>query len=95
MEDVDIYNLPIWSIRRLFGTFGGHLVYFPRFGMLYQEKSGNPDPYWYIFIFLNTDIFSTDFLSPYILYNDVSSTNTTYIPIYNHKQNYLDEFQSG
>jgi hypothetical protein len=25
-----------------FGIFSGHLVYFPRFGMLYREKSGNP-----------------------------------------------------
>jgi hypothetical protein len=25
-----------------FGVFYGHLVYFSRFGMLYQEKSGNP-----------------------------------------------------
>jgi hypothetical protein len=39
----------IWSILRPFGIFCGHLVYFiviwyifPRFGMLYQEKSGNP-----------------------------------------------------
>jgi hypothetical protein len=29
----------LWS----FGIFCGHLVYLPRFGMLYQEKSGNPD----------------------------------------------------
>jgi hypothetical protein len=28
----------LWS----FGIFCGHLVYFPRLGMLYQEKSGNP-----------------------------------------------------
>jgi hypothetical protein len=25
-----------------FGTFCGHLVHFPRFGILYREKSGNP-----------------------------------------------------
>jgi hypothetical protein len=25
-----------------FGIFYGHLVYFSHFGMLYQEKSGNP-----------------------------------------------------
>jgi hypothetical protein len=25
-----------------FGLFWGHLVYFSRIGMLYQEKSGNP-----------------------------------------------------
>jgi hypothetical protein len=37
----------LWS----FGIFCGRLVYFvvvwyifPRFGLLYQEKSGNPDP---------------------------------------------------
>jgi hypothetical protein len=36
-----------WSTFRQFGIFDGHLVYivvyFPCFGMLYQEKSGNPD----------------------------------------------------
>jgi hypothetical protein len=26
-----------------FGIFVGYLVHFPRFGMLYKEKSGNPD----------------------------------------------------
>jgi hypothetical protein len=41
--------MAITSIFRLFGIFYGHLVYFlpfwyilPVFGMLYQEKSGNP-----------------------------------------------------
>jgi hypothetical protein len=40
----------IWSILRPFGIFHYHLVncmviwyIFPRFGMLLQEKSGNPD----------------------------------------------------
>jgi hypothetical protein len=28
------------------GIFYGHLVYFSRFGMLYPEKSGNPDVDW-------------------------------------------------
>jgi hypothetical protein len=47
MEDVGI--MTIWSILRPFGIVCGHLAYvmviwyvFPRFGMLYQEKSGNP-----------------------------------------------------
>jgi hypothetical protein len=41
--------MSIWSILRPFGICCLHLVYFmdfgyifPRFGMLYQEKSGNP-----------------------------------------------------
>jgi hypothetical protein len=41
----------IWSILRPFGLFCGHLVYFvaiwsifSRFGMLFKEKSGNPEP---------------------------------------------------
>jgi hypothetical protein len=41
--------MPIWSILRPLEIFYGHLVdfvviwyIFPRFGMLYQEKSGNP-----------------------------------------------------
>jgi hypothetical protein len=44
-----VYLTAIWSISLPFGIFFGHLVYFmviwyivPRFGMLYQEKSGNP-----------------------------------------------------
>jgi hypothetical protein len=44
-----VYFLAIWSIFRPFGicilwpfgAFYGHLVYFPRFGMLYQEIYGN------------------------------------------------------
>jgi hypothetical protein len=43
------YFTAIWSILRLFGIFGnlfsicyGYLLYFSRFGMLHQEKSGNP-----------------------------------------------------
>jgi hypothetical protein len=41
MEGADIFygNLDIvWQI----GIFGGNLMYVPRFGVLYQEKSGNP-----------------------------------------------------
>jgi hypothetical protein len=34
----------VWSILRPFGIFYGHLVYFTRFGILCQEKSGSPDP---------------------------------------------------
>jgi hypothetical protein len=45
-----VYFTDIWSILRTFGLFYGHLVYsfpfwwyiFLCFGMLYQEKSGNP-----------------------------------------------------
>jgi hypothetical protein len=32
----------IWYIAWLIGIVYGHLVYFPRFGMLYKKKSGNP-----------------------------------------------------
>jgi hypothetical protein len=32
-----------WSILLLFGIFYGYLVYFSRFGILYQEKSANPE----------------------------------------------------
>jgi hypothetical protein len=48
MEDVRIFNghlvhftvfcYIIWT----FGVVRGNLVYFSRFGILYQEKSGNP-----------------------------------------------------
>jgi hypothetical protein len=41
--------MAIWSILRPLEIFYSHLVYFvviwyisPRFGILYQEKSGNP-----------------------------------------------------
>jgi hypothetical protein len=37
-----VYFTAIVSILWPFGIFCGHLVYFPRFGILYQEKSGNP-----------------------------------------------------
>jgi hypothetical protein len=40
--------MALWSVLRSFGIFYGHLeyfgfllVYFSRFGMLYEEKSGN------------------------------------------------------
>jgi hypothetical protein len=43
------YYLALWNILRLFGTFYGHFgnseatwYYFTRFGVLCQEKSGNP-----------------------------------------------------
>jgi hypothetical protein len=46
-----VYFVSIWSILRALEIFFGHVVYFvviwyifPRFGMLYQEKSGNPGP---------------------------------------------------
>jgi hypothetical protein len=40
-----VYFTAIWYICWSFGTiFVGHLVYFSRFGILYQEKSGNPGP---------------------------------------------------
>jgi hypothetical protein len=53
MEDVGLFYghlvffTPIWYVLWSFGIFYGHLVYthiyiFPRFGMFYQIKSGNP-----------------------------------------------------
>jgi hypothetical protein len=48
VEDVGhlvlVYFMTIWYILWSFGIFYGHLVYFYRFGMLYLEKSGNPEP---------------------------------------------------
>jgi hypothetical protein len=35
-------NWSIWYILWSFGLFYGNLVYFPRFGILHLEKSGNP-----------------------------------------------------
>jgi hypothetical protein len=37
-----VYFTTIWYILWPFNIFYGPLVYFSRFGMLYQEKSGNP-----------------------------------------------------
>jgi hypothetical protein len=48
MEDVGlfyghlVYFTTIWYIVRPFGILYDSLVYFSHFGMLYQEKSGNP-----------------------------------------------------
>jgi hypothetical protein len=46
MEDVVVYLMAIWFILRQFCIFCGHLPStistFFRFGMLHQEKSGNP-----------------------------------------------------
>jgi hypothetical protein len=37
-----IYFTAIWFILWTFGIFFGNLVYFPRFGTLWLDKSGNP-----------------------------------------------------
>jgi hypothetical protein len=41
MEEVGIF-LAIWYILRTFGIFVSHFDLFSRFGMLHQDKSGNP-----------------------------------------------------
>jgi hypothetical protein len=41
MENVGIF-MDIWNILRPFRIFRGNLGYFSHFGMLHQEKSGNP-----------------------------------------------------
>jgi hypothetical protein len=53
MEDVGKFygalgNFPaIWHILWQFSTFSPVLVHFTRFGMLHQEKSGNPEQWSY------------------------------------------------
>jgi hypothetical protein len=42
IEDVGTFFV-IWSILRPFGVIYDHLVYFPHFVLLCQEKYGNPD----------------------------------------------------
>jgi hypothetical protein len=43
------YSKDIWDILCPFGTFFVRLVYFSGFGIMYQEKSGNPGTViWYI-----------------------------------------------
>jgi hypothetical protein len=51
-----VYFITIWSILRPLYIFYGHLVYFVviwhifhRFGILDQEKSGNPGPHPFLF----------------------------------------------
>jgi hypothetical protein len=37
-----MYFMAIWNILRTFGIFYDLLVHFSGFGIMYQEKSGNP-----------------------------------------------------
>jgi hypothetical protein len=39
LVQITVFCYILWT----FGKFRGNLVYFSRFGILYQEKSGNPD----------------------------------------------------
>jgi hypothetical protein len=36
------YFIGTWNILLRFGTFCNHLVHFSGFGIMYQDKSGNP-----------------------------------------------------
>jgi hypothetical protein len=47
------YLTASWYILWPFNIFYSRLVHFPRFGMLHQEKSGNPDRYWLATIAFN------------------------------------------
>jgi hypothetical protein len=38
-----VYLTANWCNLWSFGIFCGHLLYFSRFGMLFQEKSGNTE----------------------------------------------------
>jgi hypothetical protein len=42
------YFTAIGTILWPFDIFCGNLVYIPRFGILYQDKSGNPDRRWHL-----------------------------------------------
>jgi hypothetical protein len=62
--------MTIWSILRAFDIFYDHLVYFvviwnisSRFGILDQEKSGNPD------VYLNLGISQFGYVCIYVRYN--------------------------
>jgi hypothetical protein len=39
-----LYFMDIWYSLWKFGIVCGNLVYFFRFGILHEEKSGNPEP---------------------------------------------------
>jgi hypothetical protein len=56
MENVRVV-LAVWNILRHFGIFYGHMVslcpfwyIFARFGILHQEKSGNPALYLFFLL---------------------------------------------
>jgi hypothetical protein len=40
---LETVNIIIWNIWRKFGILYDHLVHFSGFGIMHQEKSGNPD----------------------------------------------------
>jgi hypothetical protein len=65
-----------------FGIFVGHLVYISRFGLLYQEKSGNPDQEavpWYnrIFLFPERPKMQTWSASPSQFHDSLGRPNCT------------------
>jgi hypothetical protein len=39
---MSVYFIGTWTILRTFGHLVYFVVFFPHFGILYQEKSGNP-----------------------------------------------------
>jgi hypothetical protein len=41
----NVFLMAIWNIRRTFGMYGHLAIWyiFTRFGLMCQEKSGNPD----------------------------------------------------
>jgi hypothetical protein len=44
--------MDFWYILWHFGIFCGHLVYYPRFGILSHEKFGNPDVVPHVGVYL-------------------------------------------
>jgi hypothetical protein len=57
-----VYFTTIWSILWPFGIFWGHMVcnlFFPHFGMLHQEKSGNPCFGLFVFLLCGPRLFCT------------------------------------
>jgi hypothetical protein len=50
------FCISIWNFHDHFMAnryFCGHLLNFPRFGVLYQEKSGNPALHMYMHMYLS------------------------------------------
>jgi hypothetical protein len=57
-----VYFTAIGNTLWPFGTFCGNLVYFSRFGILDQEKSGNPGPFVLFFIVFKMVLIDQRFL---------------------------------
>jgi hypothetical protein len=93
-----VYFRTIWSILRQLEIFYGRLVYFvvawyifPRFGILYQEKSGNPDPKYicigggcYMYVYTKVRSLTSKLASSAFVTKSKLLHTCMYLPMYVH-----------